>query len=431
MVNVAHAKYGKSVNFQVKTLVFTLMLSLAQGAIAANKTKTELDDEFTQGLNMRDQGDIEGAIQRFQDLLSSEPTLGRVRAELALSYFQALNFSAAREQAQQVLDDPKTPEKVKSTLQKLISMIDKESNPHVFTPYASFGIGHDTNINVGPSSATINIGGAQLVAGATSQSSNFTTLNVGLAHRYIAPTSVNAFGRSAALLWNSNASYFRNNYLESGDFDLNVLSLSTGPMLAVANRWRANLDFTYDYIELGHSKLADFFGVSPSATFNLSKVTDLTVNATLQQRNFNNSNVQRRDSDYQMIGASLTHSTLGGKLSLQAAANVFNENVKDNTFSNDGYQITAGVNFKANDVDNLYVRHSFKNMKFDAPVVLFNEKRDENENRSTIGFSHRFTHKYVNNWLMDASITHTENDANLPIFQFYRTQFALNFAKQF
>lgn len=413
-----------------KTVGALFAITVSQVVYAAN-VSSNTDDAFTQALNMRDTGDLEAAIQSFQDLLSSEPTLGRVRAELALSYFKALNFSAARQQAQQLLEDPNTPPSVKANIEKLIAMIDKESSPHVFTPYVNLGIGHDTNINVGPSTSTINIGGAQLVAGATAQSSNFTNLNVGVAHRYLAPNAVSAFGRNAAVLWNSNASYYRNNFLESGDYDLNVLSLSTGPMLAVANRWRAGVDLTYDYIELGHSKLAEFVGIAPSVSFNLNRVTDLTVNASLQQRNFDDNKAQNRDSDYQMLGASLTRSFANGKYNLQAGANVFNENVKDKTFSNDGYQLTAGLNFKPNEIDSLYVRHSYKQMDFDAPVVLFNEKRDERENRSTIGFSHRFTHKLVSNWLMDSSITYTENAANLPIYQYYRTQFALNFSKQF
>jgi tetratricopeptide (TPR) repeat protein len=159
--------------------------ALAEAVLVADAASEALINEaFTKGMSLREAGDYEAAIAAFQGVLSSEPTLGRARAELAVTYFRALNFASARAEAEKVLADPKTPDGVKLTVQYFLDEMDKQSKPHVFTPYVTFGVGHDTNINAGPSSSTINLGGGQigqLASGASPISNNFNMLNVGLA----------------------------------------------------------------------------------------------------------------------------------------------------------------------------------------------------------------------------------------------------------
>jgi hypothetical protein len=422
-----------AISFLLACLMSTnLLAENMQFADAASDAK--LDEEFTKGMSLREAGDYEAAIAAFQGVLSSEPSLGRVRAELAVSYLRALNFAAAREEADKIIADPNTPDIVRLNMQYFLSEMEKQSKPHVFTPYINFGIGHDTNINAGPSSNTINLGGGQigqLSSNSQPLSRNFNMLNVGLAHRYLSPTPVTAFGRSAAYVWQSNISYYQNDYFDSGDFDLNVLSLSTGPLAIVAERWRAGIDFTYDYVELGHTKLASIYGFAPSVTWNISKNTDITLAAKLQKREFNDTIANGRDSDYQSVNLDVGRAFFDSKLTLQVGAGLFNENADISRFSNDGYQLSAGANWRAATNDSLYLKHVYKNSQLDGNEVLFNKARDENENRATVGFNHKFVEKYVKDWTMDASIAYVENDSNVAIFNYKRTQFALNFGKYF
>jgi Protein of unknown function (DUF2860) len=414
-------------------LFSTVLFSPASFAAAATDAAAASDAEqlFATGLSEREAGDYEASIKAFQGILSSEPTLNRARAELAVSYFRALNFAAAKAEAEKVLADPTTPEGVKNNVKKFLEFIDKESRTHVFTPYITFGIGHDSNINVGPSSSTINLGGAQLVAGTLPISKNFSMINAGVSHRYLSPTPITAFGRSAAYLWQSNVNYYRNDYFSSGDYDLDVLSLSTGPAAVVAERWRAGVDFTYDYIVLGHNKLADFYGVSPSVTWNISKNTDITVNAKFQQHDFKENITKGRDSFYQTYGINVGRAFFDSKLTLQAGASYFDENADINRFSNDGYQLSAGANYRVAPDDSIYLKDVYKSSKFDDVEALFNIARDENENRASLGFNHRFSQNFVKDWTMDASVTYTQNDANIPVYEYRRTQFALTFGKYF
>jgi Protein of unknown function (DUF2860) len=402
--------------------------------VADAASEGAINQQFLEGMSFREAGDYEASIAAFLGVLSSEPTLGRVRAELAVSYYRALNFAAAHAEAEKVLADPKTPDGVKLNVQYFLDEMDKQSKPHVFTPYVTFGFGHDTNINAGPSSGTINLGGGQigqLASGASPISNNFNMLNLGLAHRYLSPTPIKAFGRSAAYVWQSNLSYYRNDYFSSGDFDLDVFSLSTGPLAVVAERWRMGVDFTYDYVELGHDKLVNIYGVAPTVTWNVSKYTDITLGAKFQKREYDDDVAAGRDSDYQSVNLDAGSTFFDSKLSLQIGAGLFNETAETNRFSNDGYKLSAGANWRIAPNDSLYIKDVYKSSQFDGNEVLFNESRDENENRATIGFNHKFVEKYVKDWTMDASITYTENDSNVTVYEYKRTLFALNFGKYF
>lgn len=409
---------------------FGLAATLSTPSFAADKA---LEETFSQAMSHREAGDYDSAIAEFQAILSANPDLGRARAELALSYFKALNFAAAKQEAEAVLANPKTPAGVKVNVRKFLDTIDKESQPHVLTPYITMGFGHDDNINVGPSSRTINIGGAQLqlVSGANPITKNYNMLNVGLAHRYLSPTALTLFNKSAAYLWQSNVSYYRNDYFNSGDFDLNVLSLSTGPLFVVADDWRAGVNLSYDYIELGHGKLAEFFGVAPQVTWSINKNTSIALNGQVQKRAFNDNKAPGRDSDYQNVGITFSKSLLDTKLNLQIGALLFNENADNNRFSNDGHQLSAGVSYNVTGADSFYAKHAFKNSKFDGKEVLFNKSRDEDENRTTLGYKHTFSQDYVKGWTLDANVTHTDNDANVVIYDYNRTQYGVTMGKFF
>lgn len=426
--------------YRLSLISALLVMLLAQSAFAESiqvadaASDAAIDQQFAEGMSLRDAGDYEAAIKAFQGILSSEPSLGRARAELAVAYLRALNFAGAREEAEKVLADPNTPEVVKLNLQYFLDELEKQSKPHVFTPYITFGLGHDTNINAGPSSSTINLGNGQigqLASSASPLAKNFNMLNVGLSHRYLSPRPINVFGRSAAYIWQSNVSYYRNDYFNSGDFDLDVLSLSTGPLAVVAERWRIGLDLTYDYVELGHSKLVDIYGAAPTVTWNFSKNTDLTLGAKFQKREFNDTVAAGRDSDYQSVNLDLGRAFFNSKLTLQAGAGLFNESADISRFSNDGYQLSAGANWHIAPNDSLYIKDVYKTSQFDGKEVLVNKARDERENRATLGFNHKFVEKYVKDWAMDASLTYIENDSNVSIYEYRRTQFALNFGKYF
>jgi len=421
---------------QIKFLFSALSLVFSQHGFSADNSvspadNSSVDQQFIDGLNQRDAGDYEASVHSFESILSAEPSLNRARAELALSYYKALNYASAKAEAQKVLADPTTPEGVKVTIRNFLDLMDQESKKHLFTPYLSFGFGHDDNINVGPNSGTINLGGVVLVSNALPISRNFAMMNVGVSHRYLSPEPVKLFNHNAAFIWQSNANYYRSDYNNSGAYDLDVLSLSTGPAAVVANRYRVGTDFTFDHIMLGGHQLAQFYGISPNITLNVNQTTDVSFNAKFQVRDFEDSFAPGRDSNYQSFTVSGVRTFMDTKLALQAGATLFYENADASRFSQQGSEFTAGGSYKAWSEGSIYLKDAYKHSDFEGKEFIFNQARNEYENRATVGINHHFSLKFIKDWTLDMNATHTTNASNVTIYDYRRTQYSISFSKYF
>ena len=73
--------------------------------------------------------------------------------------------------------------------------------------------------------------------------------------------------RNAQFLWQSNANAYRRDYRAMDGFDLDVVSVSTGPALIAAKHLRMNVDLQADYMRLGNARLAMFKSIVPSVTW--------------------------------------------------------------------------------------------------------------------------------------------------------------------
>ena len=94
----------------LKLTCLSLMLALAGLSSATAQEAVDTEKLFKEGIFLREQGQVFSSIEALETVLSNNPALNRARLELAVAYYRALNYDQANQQAQKVLDDPKTPE---------------------------------------------------------------------------------------------------------------------------------------------------------------------------------------------------------------------------------------------------------------------------------------------------------------------------------
>ncbi len=407
------------------------MLFMAHPALAQS-TSEEAEARFKRALEQREQGDYQSSIESLQGILANQPSLGRARIELALSYFKALNFAAAKAEAERVLSDPHTPEAVRVTIRDLLSAIARDAQPHEFTPFVTLGVLHDSNINAGPGSDTINIDGASLTLtpGSTKRSDTALVLYTGVSHRYLLPTTVAAFGSNAAAFWQTTGSYYQTDYRATNDFDLRVLTLSTGPALVVPQRWRASLPVQYDAIDLGHTRTAAYLGVSPTFTWIVGK-TELTLDAQYQTRRYVQTANAGRNSGYQSLGVSLAHLLGNDKISMQAGFKGFTEHASEARYTNRGDESYLGIGWRPWSGGSLFARISRKNVRHSGEEPLFALARKEREVRHVLGGSHEFNGGMLDKWLLTLNHTITRNRSNVAIYTYDRDQTMLTLGRSF
>jgi hypothetical protein len=399
-------------------------------------TDAEIEAMFDEALQQSDTGDLGRAIGIYESILSERPAMNRVRMELALANFRSLNYPAAKRLAQEVLDNPDTPDTVKNTIRAFLAEVQKQSKPHLWTPYASLGFIYDDNINVGPGSDTIDVAGGTITlsAGSTPISSGGLQLNAGVGHRYLAPNTYNIFDNQAALAWQSQVSLFRNQYFDDGgDFHLNVISARTGPALLVARKWRAQLNAQVDQIDLGNESLALYTGLTPSLSWYFGGRTSLTASFQAQDRNFTSSANQDRDALYLAARLSFGHrfkSELNP--SVVVGTQIFTVNAQTDRRSNEGLSFNAGFNFQPVNNSNVYFSFNWRNRDYDGPEPVFGVTRDEIERRYGIGGNYRLkTDNLLNDLVINLSWTHTVNSSNVEIFEYKREQTVLSVSRSF
>jgi len=424
--------------FKLKQLSVSL---LAIGLLCGMNSQimaADAEAEFKKAVSARDDGDLADSIVIFQSILSEEPSLHRARLELAVAYYRSTQFDEAEKHAQKVLDDPSTPATVRLSIIAFLAKIKSERKrftavKSTFRPSVSVGFLHDTNVNVGPSSSAIDIGTQTLRinAGSEPQSDSAFTASVGLNHSYQTGKIVKVGGRSAAVLWQSQAALYTKQYEDLSEFNLDVVSLSTGPAFIVPKHWRGKVSLRLDNIELGSDRLALYTSLLPSSTWQLNNSTELTVDASFVDRDYKQTSDEARDSFYKSIGVSMGKRYSNAKVSVQAGLNFFDEDADNDRFSRDGFKASVGASWKAWKEGAIYTKFSQRETKHDAPEPGFGVKRDERSQEFVLGFRHKFGGKYLDKWVVNGKYSNTDNNSNVDLYTYDREVTSVTLSRSF
>lgn len=382
------------------------------------------DDQYRQALYQRETGEPYAAIETLETLLTANPTLNRARLELAVAYYRTLDFARARQQAQRVMDDPRTPEAVRLSVLSFLKQLELDEaatfgNPHKWEPSVSIGLLHDSNVNAGPDSAVLP-GGFQLDAATLGTSDWGYTAQSAISHTWLSPSPLRLGQSTARLGWNSQASVYRKAYQREEDYNLGVFTVATGPALIVGNQWRGNLNVQLDRLFLGGSDLATYTSVSPSMSVRAWATGEWTVDAQYVQRNFKRDEDAGRDSHYRALGVSYGQLLRRGAVALQGGLRLFGDSARDSRFSHNGRELFAGARWRAWEGGDLFARAAWRHSRYDGQEVLFAKPRRETEKRLELGASHEFQAGWMEKWQLSATATHIDNSANISLYDYDR-----------
>ena len=421
------------------TTLQAILLSISIGlfpqlTVAAEET---LEDIYKEGMYLREEGDLLSAIEAFNSILSNSPSSQRVRLELAVTYYRAQNLEEARKNAQQVLDDPKTPPNVRVSVLAFLAQI-KQSQAllvkkrHIWKPSVAIGFLTDDNVNVGPNSDVVLIGGTiiPLTAASLPRSDSAVTLQASLDHRWQSSGPVKIGNSLSRFVWQSRAAIYRKDYQDEDAYDLDVLSLGTGPAWFIAKRWRANINAQADLLRLDGNRLATYVGLTPSITWQLRNA-ELTADAVIQDRDYKRPTDTGRDSTYKRVGAYAGYLIKGGKIALQGGVRGFDNDADNNRYSNDGTEVFVGGNWVAWNNGSVFARVGQKDIEYDGIEPLQTINRDERERRYVLGFKHDFKKTFLNKWTMSGNVSRTRNTSNVSIYTYDRDQAGITLSRSF
>ena len=114
------------------------------------------DLDFLYGSIAMAREDWQTAIARFRAMLIRDPTLPRVRLDLALAYFRAKEDSSAAYHFRQVLGDEDLPPVVRA---RTLAFLDTIRRRKTWSVSAAVSLAPDSNINAATSSREVNLFG--------------------------------------------------------------------------------------------------------------------------------------------------------------------------------------------------------------------------------------------------------------------------------
>jgi hypothetical protein len=411
-------------------------LGEAQAQTAAPATATaEQNDRYRQALYLRETGKPYAAIDSLEALLAASPTLNRARLELAVAYYRTLAFDQARAEVQAVLDDPSTPEAVRLSALSFLKQLEAEQaslfgQPHRLDKTLSVGLIYDDNVTAGPNIALLP-NGLLLDPGSLREDDWGAQAQAGLTHTWTrqSPVRVGESG-AARFSWVSQLGLYHRDYQRLDDYDLTVLTASTGPALLMQGGHRANLNIQADHLRLGNETLAHFSTLAPSVTFRLAQ-GELTLDGQLSYRDYKRVVDTGRSGPYRSLSVSYGHLLSGGRLAVQGGVGVFEERADASWLANDGAEGFAGLRLRAWDGGDLFARASLRHSRYEGRVPTFDQKRHEIERRLEIGASHLFASGALEDWQLNWTATYIDNAANVDLYDYHRTLTSLTLSRGF
>ena len=148
-----------------ETLIETARAALAKGELedaefllkGIKPGEGNIDDlDFLYGSIAMAREDWQAAIARFRAMLIRDPTLPRVRLDLALAYFRAEEDSSAAYHFRQVLGDEDLPPVVRA---RTLAFLDTIRRRKTWSVSAAVALAPDSNINAATSSREVNLFG--------------------------------------------------------------------------------------------------------------------------------------------------------------------------------------------------------------------------------------------------------------------------------
>ena len=225
--SVAGAQEPQRSAILAETLIEAARAALAQGELddaellleGVEPSDEHIDDlDFLYGTIALARGEWEAAVARFRAMLSRDPTLVRVRLDLALAYFQARQDGRAAYHFRQALGAPDLPPAARDNTLRFLEDIRRRRTWSVSTQVA---LAPDNNINAATRARIVELFGLPAVLSEDARQTSGVGLSVNVSGTYEARLSPDLRFRTSAGL--STRTYRKR------QFNNRTVTLQAGP----------------------------------------------------------------------------------------------------------------------------------------------------------------------------------------------------------
>jgi hypothetical protein len=202
-------------------------------------------------------GELNLAAKKFQEMLTINPGLQRVRLDLAAVYFQLGRYEEAKGELESV-KATRPPEQVQKNIDRLLAAITEASRKVVWNVRFAQGIQYDNNVSAGPDKQQLAVsGGILTLSDENKKIDDYASItNFGANVLY-------HIDRKMGLMWNTGVDFYQAMYFNHTRYDYRLIDINTGPWWA-GRQDILKIPVGFSNQDYGNTRLSNIIHVDPS-----------------------------------------------------------------------------------------------------------------------------------------------------------------------
>ncbi|MEW6673505.1 MAG: surface lipoprotein assembly modifier [Thermodesulfobacteriota bacterium] len=389
----------------------------------SDKAET-MDIMFWLGTSAAQAGEMNLAVEKFQKMLGIDPSLHRVRLELASVYFTLGRYEDARKELQLVIE-ANPPPAVKSNIDKMVTAIDESTRKFFWNTRLSTGYMWDDNITSGPDPGIYNLPGGSSFRPAPTSAKLSDQASV----TSFAGNLLYDLGEKQGLMWNTAASAYFKSYSDYSEFDYLAMDVNTGPWWS-ARQSIFKIPAGYTHTEYGSDRLSYILHIDPSYEYFFNKYISLRGSYLYKdERFYQKSRADNFDNISQIVELAPTVYLDNRRHIVSASLGYDLHDAENDAFS---YSAPiAGISYftRFPTRTELYLGYQWTRREYDdSQPFPYNGRKREDARHFFTGVLSQVIFKHFN---LSYAFTYTDNDSNLALNDWDRTTHTVSLGCQF
>ena len=386
----------------------------------------ELEYDYLLGVAALDAGNPDVATLALERVLAVNPRHAGARLDLGRAWFAMGDLDRAESELRAV-QAMNPPAEARKTVERYLTTIERKRSARLteWTGYLEAGFGYDTNVNNSTDQTTIfaPLFGVNMQLSATNVESEdgFTTLGGGGQVTHTLRDGLKFYGGGDVV---------QRTHFDEGAFDSGSIA------------GRAGLEFGEggDVVRLGlnagryyqdGSVNRDSVGLAVDWRHSLDTDNLLALSAQYTEMRYEDSALAVNNIDQNVIGASWLHALAGSDGRTVLFANLYGgrENETDGRADGDKDMVggRVGVQHAYRDDLSLFGSLGLQGGDYDRRNLIFLTTREDEMADLRLGLSWGF----APSWSLRGQIAHIQNDSNIQIYEYDRTELSLTVRRDF
>lgn len=362
----------------------------------------------------------ENAAAAYERILMINPDNAKAQLHLAISYYRLGAYVLAEKEFGSLVKKD-VSSNTKNISEKFIAAIHHRKSSHQWNVSFAAGRLYNSNVNTAPSDKkfdTVN-GTVSISSNDTEQSDWGTIVAFTAGHKW-------DFGMKSGFSWKSRMILHNNFYDSKEQYNINLVSLKTGPSYIEHKNFRLSMPLTVDLFEYGNTPYFQGYGFNPRLDLLHNNNFLTRLSATCEHQEYSDDN--RSDGTYYYIEAMPRFFWNSKKFMLQWSMGYEWKCAKNNIKTYEGVRTNILFQYKINK----WVKHHFtleyRNSQYKDLDILFNKTR--NSDRYKAGMRTYLSLPWQNLRTI-ISLDYTDCQSNIEIYEYTRTRTIIKLEKRF